>query len=133
MIASLLNPDELAGVDYSGCCDSHDLAYAQGGFWGLFGRKPRADIALAACLFENFSDAALARLCRGGCVNYIKGAATMALGAVLAPIYAIAVTLFGWTPFTWRWRFVRIKNYALAQVGERIGRADTPKPVSLAG
>jgi hypothetical protein len=126
-LSSLLIPDELAGVEYSDCCDAHDLAYAQGGFWGLFGRKPRADIALGACLYKHFSDAALARVSRGGAVNYLKGAATTALGAALAPIYTIAVTLFGWTPFTWRWRFVRIKKYALTQVAERIGR-DVAKP-----
>ncbi len=132
ILLSLLVPDELLGVDYSGCCDAHDLAYAQGGFGGLFYRKPRADIALAACLYENFSDAGLARVSRGGVVNYAKGAATTALGALLAPLYAIAVTLFGWTPFTWRWRFVRIKNYALTQVAERIGRVDTTESAPLA-
>lgn len=121
-ITSLLVPDELIGVEYRGCCDTHDLAYAQGGFWGLFYRKPRADIALAACLFGHFKDAAIARISRGGVANYAKGVGTAALGAGLAPLYAIAVTLFGWTPLTWRWRFVRIKDYALRQVAEKIGR-----------
>ncbi len=128
-LMSILVPDELLGVDYSGCCDLHDLAYAQGGFWGLFYRKPRADLALAACLAERFKDAAIARISRGGVTNYARGVGTAVVGAIVAPLYAIAVTVFGWTPLTWRWRFVRIKDYALRQVAERIGRDVNVDPV----
>ena len=112
-ITSMLVPDELAGVDYASCCDSHDLSYAQGGFWGLFYRKPRADLALAACLYKNFHAAAVARINQPGFRASLAGAATEILGCLLAPLYAIVVTALGWTPFTWRWRFVELRPLAL--------------------
>lgn len=121
-ITSMLVPDELAGVDYASCCDSHDLSYAQGGFWGLFYRKPRADLALAACLAGRFKDAAIARASRGGAMNYLRGAGTAAVGIIAAPAYAIAVTLFGWTPFTWRWRFAELRPGSLRTLASRMGR-----------
>lgn len=103
-IAALLIPDELLGVDYSKCCDLHDLEYYQGGFLGLFWRKPKADFLLGRCMARQFGAAAKARWRRGGVAGRVQGAATFAAGVVSAPIYFMAVTLFGITPFTWRWK-----------------------------
>ncbi len=103
-IATLLIPDELLGVDYSKCCDLHDLEYYQGGFLGLFWRKPKADFLLGRCMARQFGAAAKARWRRGGVAGRVQGVATFAAGVVSAPIYFAAVTLFGITPFTWRWK-----------------------------
>ena len=110
-LGRLLVPDELIGVDYSHCCDEHDLAYAQGGFWGLFTRKPKADWGMAACMAERFHDVAVARMARGQ--NGV-GIATYLFGLTLVvPAYWLAVTALGWTPFTWRWNFVALTPEAL--------------------
>ncbi len=123
-ISSALIPNELVGVQYADCCDAHDLAYAQGGFWGLFYRKPRADLALAACLYKHFHAAAAARINQPGFVASLAGIGTEILGWVLAPVYAIVVTLLGWTPFTWRWRFVELRPLALLALKNAWGSND---------
>ena len=103
-ISSILIPDEMVGVDYSHCCDDHDLEYYQGGFLGLFWRKPRADFLLGRCMARQFSAAAKTRWRRGDAAGRVQGVATFALGVVSAPIYFLSVTIFGCTPFTWRWK-----------------------------
>lgn len=103
-LSALLVPDEMAGVDYSSCCDEHDLSYYCGGFLGIFYRKPRADVGLGACLTQNFYRAARARWRRGTWAGRAKAVGTAALGTVLGPAYTAAVLLFGWTPLTWAWR-----------------------------
>lgn len=113
-VSRLLVPDELAGVEFGHeCCDPHDLAYAVGGFWGLFYRKPRADVGLGACLVERFYDAAAARWYRGTREGRIKAVGTAVLGTALGPVYALAVLALGWTPLTWSWRKRRIDPEAL--------------------
>ena len=83
-------PDELLGVGFGDeCCNPHDLEYYQGGFLGLFWRKPKADFGLAACLAK--------RMLAGS-----KGAKAAAIP--VAGLYFLSVALFGWTPLTWRWR-----------------------------
>ncbi len=122
-LSDLLIPDELADVDYSGCCDSHDLAYHRGGFWGLFYRKPRADVGLGACMAEHFYRAAGARWQRGTWAGRAKGAGTAVLGTVAAPLYTIAVLAFGWTPLTWPLRRRRMPaSYELRKVATAVGR-----------
>jgi hypothetical protein len=82
-------PDSLLGVGFGDeCCNPHDLAYYQGGFLGLFWRKPKADFGLAKCLAK--------RMLAGS-----TGAKAAAVP--VASVYFLAVALFGWTPFTWRW------------------------------
>lgn len=103
-ISALLVPDELADVDYSGCCDLHDLSYHRGGFLGLFYRKPRADVGLGACMVESFYKAAGARWRRGTWSGRAKAAGTAVLGILVGPLYTLAVLGLGWTPLTWRWR-----------------------------
>lgn len=101
-IASVLIPNELLGVDYSKCCNLHDLEYYRGGFLGLFWRKPKADFLLGRCMARQFSAAAKTRWRRGDAAGRVQGVATFAAGVVTAPIYFAAVTILGWTPFTWR-------------------------------
>ena len=103
-VSALLVPDELANVNYSSCCDSHDLSYHRGGFWGLFYRKPRADIGLGACMVERFYAAARVRWSRGTWEGRAKAVGTAALGTVTGPLYTLAVLGVGWVPFIWRWR-----------------------------
>lgn len=118
VLSQILCPNELAGVDYTGCCNLHDLAYAKGGFWGLFWRKPKADIALGLCMIDRFQDAAQVRYERGGAGNMLKAWGTIIVGVVAAPLYTLAVMSFGWLPFIWRWRFINIKDYALKKFQE---------------
>jgi len=103
-LAAVMIPDELADVDYSGCCNAHDMAYHRGGFLGLFYRKPRADIGLGACMVGNFYKAAGARWKRGTWGGRTKAVGTAVLGTVAGPVYALSVLAFGWTPLTWRWK-----------------------------
>ena len=122
-LSDLLIPDELADVDYSGCCDSHDLAYHRGGFWGLFYRKPRADVGLGACMMEHFYRAAGARWRRGTWAGRAKAAGTAALGTVAGPLYTVAVFALGWTPVTWPWQKRRgPTDYKLKKVAVAVGR-----------
>ena len=115
-----LIPDKLIGVEFGdACCNVHDLAYYQGGFWGLFYRKPRADLGLGACMAgrmlrqarENWEGDWKRKALAGA-----QGAAAIPAGAV----YTLAVLAFGWTPLTWRWRKrspprrVRLKRIARA-------------------
>lgn len=104
-LGALLVPDELAGVEFGReCCDPHDLAYHRGGFWGLFWRKPRADVGLGACMVEAFYRAARARWRRGTWAGRAKAAGTAALGTVVGPAYTTAVLAIGWIPVIWPWR-----------------------------
>jgi hypothetical protein len=104
-LTALLVPDELAGVKFGEeCCNPHDLAYYVGGFWGLFCRKPRADIGLGACLADRFMDAAKVRWYRRTWTGRLKAVGTAVLGIVAGVIFALAVLALGWTPLTWRWR-----------------------------
>lgn len=95
-------PDTLFGVEFGhDCCDLHDLAYHQGGFLGLFWRKPKADFELVRCMAR--------KLWRAGRQNAnfrskTQGYIQMAAAGPVAGIYGLAVTLFGWSPFTWRWK-----------------------------
>lgn len=115
-IASILIPDEMLGVDYSKCCDLHDFEYHQGGFLGLFWRKPKADFLLGRCMARQFSAAAKARWRRGDAAGRVQGVATFAVGAVSAPIYFAVVTIFGCTPFTWRWKRRTVSISALQRL-----------------
>ncbi len=113
-LGRVLVPDELADVEFGHeCCDPHDFAYAQGGFWGLFYRKPRADVGLGACITTLFYGAAKARWKRGGWVGKLKGVGTAALGTVAGPIYTLAVLSVGWLPVIWRWRKKKIPKKVL--------------------
>ncbi len=103
-LSDLLIPDELADVDYSDCCDAHDLSYHRGGFWGLFYRKPRSDVGLGACMAGRFYAAAGARWKRGTWAGRAKGVGTAVLGTVAGPLYTVAVFALGWTPLTWPWQ-----------------------------
>ncbi len=122
-LSDLLIPDELADVDYSDCCDSHDLAYHRGGFRGLFYRKPRADVGLGACMTGRFYAAAGARWKRGTWAGRAKAVGTAALGTVAGPLYTAAVFALGWTPLTWPWQKRRAPTeHKLRKVGVAIGR-----------
>ncbi len=113
-LSDILVPDELADVEFGHeCCDPHDFAYAQGGFWGLFYRKPRADIGLGACVTHRFYDAAKVRWRRGGWAGRLKGVGTAAIGTVAGPLYTISVLAVGWLPVIWRWRKQEIPADAL--------------------
>lgn len=104
-LTAILVPDELAGVEFGDeCCNAHDLAYYIGGFWGLFYRKPRADIGLGACLVDRFLDAAKVRWYRRTWTGRLKAIGTAVLGFVVGVTYTVAVLALGWTPLTWRWR-----------------------------
>ncbi len=103
-----LVPDALLGVEFGDqCCDAHDAAYYCGGFFGLFWRKPRADVGLGVCLARRMFRTAyvhwrVARLEGSPSGKFL--AAAQALAAVPAGvIYALAVLALGWTPLTWRW------------------------------
>ena len=114
-------PDALADVDFSGCCDLHDLAYYEGGFGGLFTRKPRSDWALGRCLARRFRARAEALVAEaavlaggGGTKAYAafdraralrrRAYYLRALGEAAGLGYTLAVLLVGWTPLTWPWR-----------------------------
>ena len=128
-LSELLIPDELADVDYSRCCDSHDLSYHRGGFWGLFYRKPRADVGLGACMMESFYRAAGARWKRGTWAGRAKGAGTAVLGTVAGPLYSVAVLAFGWSPLTWPWRKRRgPTTHKLRKVEAAMARRARPTP-----
>ncbi len=97
-------PDELLGAAFGGqCCNPHDLAYYEGGFWGLFWRKPRADVGLGACVAGEMLGAAKRNWRRGGSRKALAGAQAVAAVPV-GTVYAVAVLALGWTPLTWRWR-----------------------------
>jgi hypothetical protein len=99
-------PDTLFGVKFGhACCDPHDLEYYRGGFWGLFWRKPKADIKLGACLARKMLDQGHIHRNYGmsrkdTALGYAQTVAAVPVGA----IYALGVLVFGWTPLTWRWR-----------------------------
>lgn len=116
-LGRVLVPDELVGVEFGReCCDPHDLAYAEGGFLGLFWRKPKADAGLSICVFRRFSYAATARWRRNGWTGRAKAIGTATLGGVIAPLYGIGVFALGWTPFTWRWRKRAVDPMALRRL-----------------
>ncbi len=122
-VSAVLVPDELADVDYSPCCNTHDYAYHRGGFWGLFYRKPRADVGLGACMMKQFYAAAGARWKRGTWAGRAKGVGTAALGTVVGPVYTLAVLAFGWTPLTWPLRKRKApSSYKLRKVAKALGR-----------
>lgn len=111
-------PDEIADVEFADtCCDPHDLAYAIGGFWGLFYRKPRADIALGACMVRRFYRAAE---CDWIMSRNLRSVAKLILGTVAGPLYTLAVMLIGWTPFVWPWKKRDFSSAELAALGELI-------------
>lgn len=124
VLTSILVPDEIAGVGYSDCCDRHDLAYYEGGLGGLLTRKPRADLKLGACVVRHFFDAGHLRWDRGTAAGKAKAVGTFALGAIAGPVYTLAVTLLGWTPFTWRWRRRYVSAPALAELNWRLAAAN---------
>lgn len=97
-------PDELDGVNFGYCCNEHDLAYYQGGFLGLFYKKPRADVGLSACMASRFYTSAWVDWKMGGAKRKAKAVGKALIGTVAAPVYFTFVTVFGWTPLTWSWR-----------------------------
>ena len=113
-------PDGLLGVDFVGCCDLHDLAYHQGGFFGLFTRKPIADFGLAMCLWAKFSAASHARFADYSASGDLKGMGLIALGLVVCPLYFAAVTAVGWLPFIWRWRYAPTNAFALNSLKRKL-------------
>lgn len=112
-------PDEIADVEFGhDCCAPHDLAYAIGGFLGIFTRKVRADIALGACMTERFYRAASCDWVKS---RNGRAVLKMIAGTIAGPLYTLAVTLIGWTPFVWPWKkrdFSRDQLEALAELME---------------
>ncbi len=97
-----LVPDELLGVEFGdACCNPHDAAYYEGGFWGLFWRKPCADVGLGACMARRMLGQARANWRAG---SKIKASAQAVAAVPAGTVYSLAVLVLGWTPLTWKWR-----------------------------
>jgi len=110
-------PDELAGVDFTDCCSSHDLDWAVGGAlggiipWRVDGRWEwrfiRSNLGLSRCIRDRYVRAAsptYERLyaARRPIVAGVAAAGLVSFGWIVGPAYFAATTLLG--PIFWRWR-----------------------------
>jgi hypothetical protein len=117
-----LVPDSFLGVKFGHeCCDVHDLEYYRGGFLGLFWRKPKADYRLAACMTRRMWRAGRENLLLVSRAKKAKGYAQMFASGHIGLVYGLAVTLFGWSPFTWGWKERELPTHEqLVAIGESI-------------